>query len=156
MTTIKVFQVEKYKWQVLLFCFIILCKSLTQGYQYKTFIGPVSGAIKEVIVPYYSANHPLSYLKSRDYVAKPDYSFAYGVDDAASGNTQNHRETREGDVVKGEYSVVEPDGSLRIVSYTSDPKNGFQATINYKPPVYSPSSPSTSSGSSGSNSYDYY
>lgn len=58
--------------------------------------------------------------------AKPDYHYAYGVDDPHTGNLQNHKETRDGDVVQGEYSLVEPDGSIRLVRYTADPKNGFQ------------------------------
>lgn len=58
--------------------------------------------------------------------AKPDYTYAYGVEDPHTGNLQNHKEHRDGDVVQGEYSLVEPDGSIRLVRYTADPKNGFQ------------------------------
>lgn len=58
--------------------------------------------------------------------AKPDYTYAYGVEDPHTGNLQNHKEQRDGDVVRGEYSLVEPDGSVRLVRYTADPKNGFQ------------------------------
>lgn len=58
--------------------------------------------------------------------AKPDYHYAYGVEDPHTGNLQNHKESRDGDVVHGEYSLVEPDGSVRLVRYTADPKNGFQ------------------------------
>lgn len=38
-------------------------------------------------------------------------------------------ETREDGVVKGHYSVVEPDGSIREVDYTADAKNGFNAVV---------------------------
>lgn len=36
---------------------------------------------------------------------------------------------RVGDVVKGEYSLKEPDGTIRIVKYTADDKNGFNAVV---------------------------
>lgn len=65
--------------------------------------------------------------------AKPDYQYAYGVEDPHTGNLQNHKEHRDGDVVRGEYSLVEPDGSIRLVRYTADPKNGFQ--VNYISPT---------------------
>ena len=38
-------------------------------------------------------------------------------------------EKREGDVVTGEYSLVEPDGSTRTVSYTADSVHGFRAVV---------------------------
>lgn len=68
--------------------------------------------------------------------AKPDYHYAYGVEDPLTGNLQNHKEHRDGDVVRGEYSLVEPDGSVRLVKYTADPKNGFQVSISYQYIIY--------------------
>lgn len=53
------------------------------------------------------------------------------MEDPLSGNAQAHQERRDGDVVSGEYSVLEPDGSLRIVRYTADPENGFRADVSY-------------------------
>lgn len=38
-----------------------------------------------------------------DYVAKPDYHFAYGVEDPKSHVSQSRHETRDGDAVHGEY-----------------------------------------------------
>lgn len=38
-------------------------------------------------------------------------------------------EHRDGDVVKGQYSLVEPDGTIRTVDYTSDDHNGFNAVV---------------------------
>lgn len=49
--------------------------------------------------------------------------------DPVTGNNQQHEESRDGDVVRGKYTVVEPDGTLRTVTYTADAKNGFQVTI---------------------------
>ena len=73
--------------------------------------------------------------------ANPDYSFVYGVNAPETGNTQKHEETRDGDTVRGQYSVVEPDGTVRTVIYTADPENGFQATVHRKPPVGSAAFP---------------
>lgn len=58
--------------------------------------------------------------------SRPEYAFAYGVQDPKSGNAQSHKEERDGDNVRGEYKVLEADGSVRTVTYTVDPKNGFQ------------------------------
>lgn len=41
--------------------------------------------------------------ESVDYAAKPDYHFAYGVEDPKSKVLQSRQETRRGDAVKGEY-----------------------------------------------------
>lgn len=62
--------------------------------------------------------------------SNPQYSFAYGVKDSLSGDDKSQHEVRDGDVVKGQYSLVEPDGSRRIVDYTADPVNGFNAVVS--------------------------
>lgn len=36
----------------------------------------------------------------------------------------SQQESRSGDVVQGSYSLVEPDGTRRIVEYTADPVQG--------------------------------
>jgi Insect cuticle protein len=51
------------------------------------------------------------------------------VEDSKTGNKQAHTESRDGDVVRGEYSLLEADGTMRIVQYTADPRNGFQAVV---------------------------
>lgn len=32
--------------------------------------------------------------------------------------------------MKGEYSLAEPDGTIRVVKYTADPHNGFNAIVS--------------------------
>ncbi|XP_059615769.1 histidine-rich glycoprotein-like [Phlebotomus argentipes] len=59
----------------------------------------------------------------------PHYSYKYGVEDYHSGDHKSAWESRLGDYVKGEYTVKEPDGTKRIVSYHSDPKGGFVADV---------------------------
>jgi hypothetical protein len=63
-------------------------------------------------------------------VAYPKYSFNYGIKDPHTGDIKSQAEERDGDVVKGQYSLVEPDGSVRTVDYTADDHNGFNAVVH--------------------------
>lgn len=56
------------------------------------------------------------------------------MDNPNTGDSHGHSETREGSLVTGEYSVMEPGGVLRRVLYSSDPKNGFRASVRYVQP----------------------
>lgn len=63
------------------------------------------------------------------FKAPPRYSYNYGVADGLTGDQKSQHEVRDGDVVKGSYSVVEPDGSIRVVDYAADDINGFNAVV---------------------------
>jgi len=56
----------------------------------------------------------------------------YGVNDHYTGDVKNHQESRDGNVVKGEYSLVEPGGSKRVVTYIAD-HTGFHAKVHRTP-----------------------
>lgn len=43
--------------------------------------------------------------------------------------------------MKGQYSLVEPDGTIRTVDYTSDPKSGFNAVVTKSGPSLLASGP---------------
>ncbi|XP_026471441.1 uncharacterized protein LOC113375712 [Ctenocephalides felis] len=105
------------------------------AYSYNHFEGPVSGPVHKITVPLglKDGDHDGQHAQAFDYVAKPDYKFAYGVEDPHRGNSQRRKESRDGDKVQGEYSLIEPDGSLRVVKYTADLKNGFQAIVQHTP-----------------------
>ncbi|XP_050669041.1 uncharacterized protein LOC126968216 [Leptidea sinapis] len=60
----------------------------------------------------------------------PSYSFGYGVSDIRTGDIKTVWEEKEGDTVKGHYSVIEPDGSMRTVEYSAGPNTGFTAVVN--------------------------
>jgi len=62
--------------------------------------------------------------------SEPSYHFNYGVKDLHTGDLKSQWERREGDVVKGSYSLMEPDGSIRTVDYTADSRNGFNAVVS--------------------------
>ncbi|XP_048507677.1 cuticle protein 19.8-like [Athalia rosae] len=71
--------------------------------------------------------------KLEDFDSAPQYSFAYDVQDSLTGDSKAQYETRNGDVVQGRYSLIEPDGVRRIVDYTADPVNGFNAVVSREP-----------------------
>ncbi|NP_001166634.1 cuticular protein RR-2 motif 136 [Bombyx mori] len=65
------------------------------------------------------------------------YAFNYAVNDPQTGDKKAQWEERNGGVVKGSYSLVEPDGSVRVVDYTADDVSGFNAIVkNIGPRVH--------------------
>lgn len=55
--------------------------------------------------------------------------------DAHTGDVKSQHEVRDGGVVKGQYSLVEPDGSVRTVDYTADDVHGFNAVVSKSAPT---------------------
>ncbi|XP_031626144.1 larval cuticle protein A2B-like isoform X2 [Contarinia nasturtii] len=78
---------------------------------------------------------PLAVAKvaADDYDPNPQYSYSYDINDALTGDSKSQSESRSGDVVQGSYSLVEPDGTRRIVEYTADPVQGFNAVVHKEP-----------------------
>ncbi|XP_016974842.2 larval cuticle protein A3A-like [Drosophila rhopaloa] len=72
---------------------------------------------------------------AEEYDPTPQYRFSYGVDDKLTGDNKGQVEERDGDVVRGEYSLIDADGYKRTVQYTADPINGFNAVVNREPLV---------------------
>ncbi|CAF4809160.1 unnamed protein product [Pieris macdunnoughi] len=77
---------------------------------------------------------------SADYYAYPSYAFEYAVRDPHTGDNKAQWEKRDGDVVTGAYSLVEPDGSIRVVEYRADDKSGFNAVVKRIGPNLHPES----------------
>ncbi|CAH0700091.1 unnamed protein product [Spodoptera exigua] len=65
------------------------------------------------------------------YYSPPKYEFAYEVEDPHTGDKKSQHESRDGDVVKGVYSLHQPDGTIRIVEYHADKKTGFNANVKF-------------------------
>jgi hypothetical protein len=85
----------------------------------------------------YAAPVPKAVVAPVAYPAAPaQYSYAYDVQDALTGDSKSQHESRSGDVVQGSYSLVEPDGTRRTVDYTADPVNGFNAVVHKEPVAY--------------------
>ncbi|CAH2075409.1 unnamed protein product, partial [Iphiclides podalirius] len=71
-----------------------------------------------------------------DYHAHPKYDYSYSVSDPHTGDHKTQHEARDGDVVKGEYSLLQPDGSFRKVTYTADDHSGFNAIVHNTAPAH--------------------
>ncbi|XP_033327383.1 cuticular protein 4 [Megalopta genalis] len=93
-----------------------------------------NGAAIPVAVP---ALPPVAKLAAVDpglnYDPHPQYTYAYDVQDSLTGDSKSQHESRNGDVVSGSYSFIEADGTRRIVEYTADPVNGFNAVVHREP-----------------------
>ncbi|XP_023943713.2 cuticle protein 21-like [Bicyclus anynana] len=83
---------------------------------YKTYAAPVVKAVAPVV-------------HAEPIDPNPAYSYAYGVQDPHTGDHKDAQETLQNGVVHGSYSLVEPDGHLRKVTYTADKVNGFNAVV---------------------------
>ncbi|XP_011692173.1 PREDICTED: cuticle protein 7-like [Wasmannia auropunctata] len=81
------------------------------------------------------AQQPAAAVIRAENYDSPRYSFGYSVADGLTGdNRALQEETRNGgDVVHGSYSLIEPDGFRRLVSYATDPINGFNAVVQRDP-----------------------
>uniref|UniRef100_A0A1B6H7R7 Cuticle protein 7 n=1 Tax=Homalodisca liturata TaxID=320908 RepID=A0A1B6H7R7_9HEMI len=65
------------------------------------------------------------------------YEYRYSVDDQRSGVVNDQWEQRIGQFVKGRYSLLEPSGKVRTVSYEVDGSRGFVAVVKTSYPATS-------------------
>ncbi|KAL7297804.1 hypothetical protein TKK_0008837 [Trichogramma kaykai] len=79
------------------------------------------------------AKQVITRVSDAEYDPHPQYSFNYDVQDSITGDFKAQSETRDGDVVRGSYSLLESDGTRRIVDYTADDVNGFNAVVRKEP-----------------------
>ncbi|CAH2075431.1 unnamed protein product, partial [Iphiclides podalirius] len=91
-------------------------------------LGLGHSAVVAHAAPVYHAA-PIAHAAPVEIYSHPRYQFNYGVADGHTGDQKNQWEARDGDVVKGQYSLVEPDGTIRTVDYTADDHNGFNAIV---------------------------
>ncbi|XP_022815961.1 cuticle protein 8-like [Spodoptera litura] len=93
--------------------------------------------VAKVIAP---AQKVLVSAHAEEY-AHPKYDFSYSVADGHTGDNKSQQESRDGDAVHGEYSLVEADGSVRRVQYTADDHNGFNAVVSNSAPAHHVAAP---------------
>lgn len=87
--------------------------------------------VQPVVQPVISrVNVPIVQSRVDSYDPHPQYNYAYTVNDYHTGDSKSQHESRHGDVVRGQYSLTDPDGSRRTVDYTADPHNGFNAVVH--------------------------
>ncbi|KAI8428281.1 hypothetical protein MSG28_002491, partial [Choristoneura fumiferana] len=68
-------------------------------------------------------------------------SFSYGVSDPHTGDVKSQHETRVGDTVRGQYSLLESDGTKRTVDYAADAHSGFNAVVRKDPALLAHAAP---------------
>ncbi|KAL0895117.1 hypothetical protein ABMA27_013573 [Loxostege sticticalis] len=85
-------------------------------------------AAKFVVVAMLVAAAHGSALHGADYT-----SFSYGVSDPHTGDVKSQHETRVGDSVRGQYSLLDSDGTKRTVDYAADAHSGFNAVVRKDP-----------------------
>ncbi|KAK7869768.1 hypothetical protein R5R35_008304 [Gryllus longicercus] len=94
---------------------------------------PVGGAGVLTAHHAHHAHHallaPQALVYAKDYYAYPAYKYEYAVHDPHTGDVKQQHEVRDGDRVKGAYSLVEADGSVRVVEYVADGHSGFNAVV---------------------------
>ncbi|XP_061510940.1 cuticle protein 8-like [Anopheles gambiae] len=72
-------------------------------------------------------------IKSVEHHAPANYEFSYSVHDEHTGDIKSQHETRHGDEVHGQYSLLDSDGHQRIVDYHADHHTGFNAVVRREP-----------------------
>ncbi|XP_060876584.1 cuticle protein 8-like [Metopolophium dirhodum] len=79
---------------------------------------------------YDGTGHHLQYQHGGYAPPAAPYHFEYGVKDLHTHDIKSQQEVSDGHGnVKGSYSLVEPDGSTRVVEYTADHEHGFNAVV---------------------------
>ncbi|XP_050544639.1 cuticle protein 7-like [Daktulosphaira vitifoliae] len=114
------------------------------------FAACVASALSQYAAPAYKPAYaapaypaPKAYAPEPAYAPAP-YNFEYSVNDPTTYDVKSQQEYADGNgYVKGSYSLVEPDGSTRVVEYTADDYNGFNAEVKkidggYKAPYSAP------------------
>ncbi|XP_050433926.1 cuticle protein 7-like [Adelges cooleyi] len=98
------------------------------------FAACVASALSQYGAPAYKPAYsapaypaPKAYAPEPEYAPAP-YSFEYSVNDPSTYDVKSQAEYSDGKTVKGYYSLVEADGTKRIVEYTAD-DYGFNAEV---------------------------
>ncbi|XP_011701846.1 PREDICTED: larval cuticle protein A2B-like [Wasmannia auropunctata] len=95
--------------------------------------GPSGPAIPAIPATLAAQPFPVAAIDATSYDPHPQYTYAYDVQDTLTGDAKSQHESRDGDIVSGSYSLIEADGTRRIVEYTADPVNGFNAVVRREP-----------------------
>ncbi|XP_013136027.1 PREDICTED: larval/pupal rigid cuticle protein 66-like [Papilio polytes] len=87
-------------------------------------------------------------------VCAADYSqFSYGVADPYTGDYKSQIESRAGDRVRGQYSLLDADGTRRTVDYAAGAE-GFNANVR-KDPALIPAAPASYAAAAPAYGYGY-
>ncbi|CAG9560603.1 unnamed protein product [Danaus chrysippus] len=95
---------------------------------------PVAHYAAAPVTHYSSPIAHAAYAAHEEINSHPQYDFSYSVHDGHTGDNKSQHESRDGDAVHGEYSLVEADGSVRTVQYSADDHSGFNAVVSHSAP----------------------
>ncbi|CAH0559096.1 unnamed protein product [Brassicogethes aeneus] len=73
-------------------------------------------------------NYHGEYAQSYNDYKPHDYEYGYGVSDPLTGDHKSQWEVKEQGIVRGGYSLLEADGTTRVVEYVAD-DHGFRAIV---------------------------
>ncbi|KAJ2939702.1 hypothetical protein O0L34_g14421 [Tuta absoluta] len=90
-------------------------------------------------IAYHAA--PAAKVLVQEEHSHPKYEYSYSVADGHTGDNKSQQESRDGDAVHGQYSLLEADGSVRTVQYTADDHNGFNAVVSHSAPAHAHAAP---------------
>nr|AER27819.1 cuticular protein RR-2 motif 118 [Antheraea yamamai] len=108
--------------------FVVLVGAVAAEYAYSSqYIDKYDGHHEPVHHGGYEHGHDEHF----DYYTYPKYEFEYEVKDPHTHDYKVQHESRDGDVVKGFYSLHEPDGTVRDVHYHGDKHSGFHADVKH-------------------------
>jgi hypothetical protein len=62
-----------------------------------------------------------------------NYDFEYAVHDDHTGDVKEQHESAKDGVISGYYTLYDADGYKRVVHYTADDHNGFNAEVRREP-----------------------
>ncbi|XP_060529103.1 cuticle protein 7-like [Cylas formicarius] len=93
-----------------------------------SYAAPVAKVVAPITKVTAPAPHYASAPAYKEEYAPAQYEFAYGIQDAHTGDFHSQQEQRDGDHVVGQYSLHEADGTVRVVKY-SDDGHGFNAIV---------------------------
>jgi Insect cuticle protein len=82
--------------------------------------------VKQVVQPAYIN-------KVVEHEAPATYDFEYSVQDDHTGDVKTQHESAKDGVISGYYTLIDADGYKRIVHYTADDVNGFNADVQREP-----------------------
>ncbi|XP_050714677.1 uncharacterized protein LOC126997551 isoform X2 [Eriocheir sinensis] len=60
------------------------------------------------------------------------FNYRYRVEAPDTGDEKSHQEALQDGVLVGAYSLVQPDGTLRTVTYSADDTSGFKADVQFQ------------------------
>ena len=93
----------------------------------------VAAANSVVLPAYHGVYHAPALIKHVEVESHPKYDFNYAVHDEKTGDIKSQQESRDGDVVKGQYTLIDADGYRRVVDYSASDHTGFNAIVHREP-----------------------